>query len=360
MADYYEILGVARDASADEIKKAFRRLARESHPDANPDDPTAEARFREVAEAYEVLSDPQRRQQYDRGDRVELGDLFSNLGAFDDLLRSVFGDGGLFGGTRRPTSGRGRDILVPVEVDLGEAAFGIDSTVEFRAAVACETCQGSGAAAGTAPETCVTCGGSGSMRVSRRTMFGSMMSIAPCDRCGGTGAVVVDPCQTCRGIGSVESHRTASIEIPPGVSNGTRLRMTGEGAAGPRGAPPGDLYVEVRVRPDERFERDGIDLHHPLLIGLAQAALGMEATVPLLDGGTVPLEIPAGTQPGTVFRISGQGIPRLGRRGRGDLLVHIDVSVPVDLDAEQEKSLRDYAHHRGEQVGSVERSKKAR
>ena len=360
MADYYEILGVARDADGDEIKRAFRKLARDSHPDANPDDPTAEARFREVAEAYEVLSDPQRRQRYDRGDRVEIGDLFSNLGAFDDLLRSVFGDGGLFSGGGRQASARGRDVLVPVEVDLAEAAFGVNSTVEFHAAVGCEVCSGRGTAQGTFAETCSNCGGSGSMRVSRRTMFGSMMSIAPCDRCSGTGEIIVDPCENCRGRGSVESDRSASVEIPPGVSDGTRLRITGQGEAGPRGAPSGDLYVEIRVRPDDRYERDGIDLHHPLQVGLAQATLGFQATVPLLEGGQSELEVPPGTQPGSVFRLTGMGVPRLGRRGRGDLLVHVDVSIPTDLTSAEEEALRSYAEHRGEDVAKARRRRKAR
>ncbi len=359
-ADYYEILGVARDAGADEIKKAFRKLARDSHPDANPDDPSAEARFREVAEAYEVLSDPERRQRYDRGDRVDIGDLFSNLGAFDDLLRSVFGDSGLFGGARRQDRQRGRDVLVPVEVDLAEAAFGTDSSVAFHAAVTCQNCSGKGAAPGTVADTCSQCGGAGSVRVARRTMFGSMMSIAPCAQCGGTGEIIADPCLECRGRGAVESERTANVEIPPGVSDGTRLRISGQGEAGARGTAAGDLYVEIRVRPDERFQRDGIDLHHPLKVGLAQAALGFEAVVPLLEEGETDLEIPAGTQPGTVFRLAGRGVPRLGRRGRGDLLVHVDVIVPTALDADQESSLRAYAAVAGEEVSKAKRRRKAR
>jgi molecular chaperone DnaJ len=359
-SDYYEVLGVARDADPEEIKKAFRRLARASHPDANPDDPTAESRFREVAEAYEVLSDPQRRQSYDRGDRVDIGDLFSNLGTFDDLLRSVFGDSGLFGGTRRQAGQRGRDVLVPVEIDLTDAAFGTNSSVEFRAAVTCDTCSGNGAAPGTDPETCANCSGAGSVRVARRTMFGSMMSIAPCDRCSGTGEIIPDPCHDCRGRGVVESERSANVEIPSGVSDGTRLRITGQGEAGARGTAAGDLYVEIRVRPDSRFERDGINLHHPLRVGLAQAALGFEAVVPLLDGGETELNIPAGTQPGTVFRLAGEGVPRLGRRGRGDLLVHVDLVVPTRLDSEQESSLRAYAELTGEAVAKGHRRRKVR
>lgn len=357
-SDYYEILGVTREAGPEEVKKAFRKLARESHPDANPDDPSAEARFRQVAEAYEVLSDPERRQRYDRGDRVDIGDLFSNLGGFDDLLRSVFGDSGMFGGTRRQSRQRGRDVLVPVEVDLKEAAFGTDSSVEFHAAVTCDTCSGKGAAPGTFPETCSQCGGSGSVRVARRTMFGSMMSIAPCDHCGGVGQIIIEPCSECHGRGVVESERSANVEIPQGVSDGTRLRISGQGEAGVRGTPAGDLYVEIRVRPDQRFERDGIDLHHPLRTGLAQAALGFEAMIPLLEDGEIDLQVPAGTQPGTIFRLTGNGVPRLGRRGRGDLLVHIDVVVPTVLDDEQESSLRTYAELTGEDVAKAKRKRR--
>lgn len=359
-ADYYEVLGVSRDASSEEIKKTFRRLARDSHPDANPDDPTAEARFREVAEAYEVLSDPQRRQRYDRGDRVDIGDLFSNLGSFDDLLRSVFGDSGIFGGSRRQAQQRGRDVLVPVETDLAEAAFGKEAVVDFRAAVNCDTCSGRGAAQGTMPESCTDCSGSGSVRVARRTMFGSMMSIAPCARCGGTGEIVLDPCTDCGGRGIQESDRSVSVEIPPGVSDGTRLRLTGQGEAGGRGAAPGDLYVEIRVRHDERFQRDGIDLHHVFQVGLAQAALGFDGVVPLLDGGETDMRIPAGTQPGSVFRIPSEGVPRLGRRGRGDLMVHVDLVVPTDLDPDQESSLRAYADLTGEAVTKPHRKRRAR
>jgi molecular chaperone DnaJ len=358
VTDYYATLGIARDATSEEIKKAFRRLARESHPDANPDDPTAEARFREVAEAYEVLSDPERRRRYDRGDRVDIGDLFSNLGAFDDLLRSVFGDSGLFGTSRRHAPQRGRDVLVPVQVDLAEAAFGTSATVDFQGSVHCRACSGRGAAPGSTPEMCANCGGSGSVRVARRTMFGSMMTIVPCDRCGGSGDLIIDPCPQCGGHGAVREDRSVTVEVPPGVSDGTRLRMSGQGEAGERGVPAGDLYVEVRVKPDERYERNGIDLHHVVRVGLAQAALGYEADVPLLEGGEERLEIPPGTQPGTVFRFAGKGTPRLGRRGRGDLLVHVDVVVPTDLDPEQEASLRSYAAAAGEDVKAQRRSRR--
>lgn len=356
MADYYETLGVARDADQDEIKKAFRRLARETHPDANPDDPAAEARFREVAQAYEVLSDPDRRARYDRGDTMDLGDLFSNLGSFDDLIRSVFGDAGnLFGGGGRSAPSRGRDIRVPVEVTLEEAAFGTVSEARFRAAVGCETCDGSGARPGTHAETCSVCGGVGQVRVTRRSMFGSMMTVAPCEQCSGTGKTIADPCETCRGRGVVDGERTVRVEVPQGVSEGTRLRLNREGEAGGRGVPPGDLYVDIRVTPHPDFVRDGENLIYELPIGIAQATLGTEIDVPLIDGETERIRIAAGTQPGAIIRIKGQGVGRLGRRGRGDLYVRVLVRIPEDISDAEREALAAYAEARGESVAKPSR-----
>ncbi|MDH5373720.1 MAG: J domain-containing protein, partial [Acidimicrobiia bacterium] len=240
------------------------------------------------------------------------------------------------------------------------AAFGTEASVEFRAAVGCENCSGKGAAPGTVAEMCGSCDGVGSVRVARRTMFGSMMSVAPCDRCGGAGQIIMEPCSECFGRGAIESDRMVNVEIPSGVSDGTRLRLTGQGEAGARSAPAGDLYVEIRVRPDDRYERDGTDLHHPLRVGLAQAALGFAAVVPLLEGGEADLEIPPGTQPGTIFRMPGKGVPRLGRRGRGDLLVHVDLVVPTKLARNEEESLRTYAELIGEAVTSPRRKRKSR
>jgi molecular chaperone DnaJ len=358
VADYYQTLGVARDAAPDEIKKAFRRLARETHPDANPDDPVAEARFREIAEAYEVLSDPDRRARYDRGDTMDLGDLFSNLGSFDDLIRSVFGDGAnLFGGGagRATTQSRGRDIRVPVEVTLEEATFGTVSETNFRAAVGCETCGGSGAKPGTHAEVCSLCGGVGQVRVARRSMFGSMMTVAPCDQCSATGKTISDPCSDCKGRGIVEGERSVRVEVPQGVSTGTRLRLNREGEAGGRGMPPGDLYVDIEVAPHPHFVRDGENLIHELSIGIAQATLGTEVAIPLIDGEEEPLRIPAGTQPGAVIRIKGKGVGRLGRRGRGDLYVRLAVKVPDEISDAEREALQQYAEARGETVAKPSR-----
>ncbi len=350
MADYYEILGVSRDAPSEEIKKTFRRLARESHPDANPGDADAEARFRQYAEAYEVLSDPNKRARYDRGDAVDFGDLFSGLGSFDGLLRSVFGDGGVFGGARRAAEPRGRDIRVRLEVDLEEAAFGSVHDVEFRAAVACDTCRGSGARPGSHSETCGTCGGAGQVRVARRSMLGSVMTVTACGTCGGAGQVIPDPCETCEGAGVTEAVKSVSVEVPQGVAQGTRLRLNGDGEAGARGAPGGDLYVDMVVLPNELFDRQGDDLVYTLDLGIAQATLGAKADVPLLGGGVERVGVKPGTQPGEVLRLKGEGVGHLGRRGRGDLFVRVNVDVPTSLSAAEREMLRRFAEARGEQI----------
>ena len=346
--DYYATLGVDRDATPDQLKKAFRKLARETHPDANPDDPIAEARFREVAEAYEVLSDPDKRRAFDRGDAFDLGDLLS--GGFEDLIRSVFGDGGLFGDgswfrgaeTRR----RGDDVLVAASVTLAEAAFGTTATVEFEAPTTCDECVGSGGLGGSPPKGCPTCNGAGAVRVTRRTILGSMVSVTECGTCRGLGSVVDDPCGRCGGEGRRSGEQSVVVEVPAGVETGTRLRLTGKGGAGWRGLPPGDLFIEVAVQPDDRFIRRGDDVIHRLPVDMADAALGTVADVPLVSGDAASLEIPAGTQPGTLFRVAGEGMGRLGRRGRGDLIVEALVTVPSDLTAEQEKALEEYRRNR--------------
>lgn len=346
--DYYAILGVSRDADRDEIKRAFRRLARDTHPDANPGDAAAEGRFREIAEAYEVLSDPDRRRAYDHGETVDLSDLL--MGGFDDLLRSVFGSSGVFGFGSQRRQARGRDIAVDAHIELAEAAFGTKVDLTFRAAATCAACGGSGAVPGTGIELCPRCHGTGSIQVTRRSLFGNMLTLATCDRCGGSGQVITQACSVCSGRGTVQEERTVTVEIPPGVSDGSRLRLAGQGEAGQNGAPSGDLYVEIRVEPDPRFTRDGDDLIYRLPIGVAQATLGTTASIPLLDGSETKLEIPAGTQPGQRFTISGQGMGRLGRRGRGDLHVVVTVVVPKKLSKEEEHAFRTYADLRGEQT----------
>ena len=347
--NYYDILGVGRSATSEEIKKAFRRLARETHPDANPGDPEAEARFKLAAEAYEVLSNPERRRRYDRGDTVDLSDLFSGMGGIDDLLRSVFGDSGLFGGrSYRPP--RGRAVRVRARVTLEEAAFGSESVVEYEAAVTCGECSGSGAGRGTTPVTCPDCGGGGQVRMAQRSVFGTMMSVTTCPTCRGNGSLITDPCPVCSGNGATADRIRVNVEIPPGVSSGTRLRLTGRGESGGRGGSAGDLFVEISVTEDPRFERHDSDLVHRTSIGIAEATLGTRIDVPTIDGEPITLDIPRGTQPGSAFTLEGHGMSHLGRRGRGDLVVVVDVAIPDELADDEEDLLRRWAELRGERI----------
>lgn len=345
-ADYYEILGVSREATTAEIKKAFRAIARETHPDANPGDPVGEQGFRAAAEAYEVLSDPDRRRRYDHGDPLDLSSLFGP-GGFDDLLRSVFGDSGLFG-SRPGRSQRGRDVLVRVEVALADAAFGTEVPVSYASVTTCEVCSGIGAEDLADLQTCPDCGGSGSIQATRRSVFGTMMTMGACPRCSGEGTVVIEPCPNCGGSGAVKGEVSLTVEIPAGIATGTRLRLSGRGESAGRLGGAGDLFVEVYVGPDETFRRDGDDLVVNLSIGIAAAALGTSIEVPLIDGSSTSMKVPGGTQPGTVFTNRGQGMTRLGRRSRGDLLVVVNVVVPQTLTPEQEELLETYAEIAGE------------
>lgn len=343
MVDYYEVLGVGRDATQEEIKRAFRRKARETHPDANPGDAAAEHRFREAALAYEVLSDPQRRAAYDRGAEFEVGDFFSSFAGIDDLLARFFG-GGLgfpFTGNRGPAAGA--DVGVAVELTLAEAAADCSREVRYRARLACRECGGNGSAPDSPPVICDRCGGRGSVRVTRQTFLGPAVTVAVCDKCRGRGRLVTTPCSRCEGSGSVLDEAVVTVELPAGIEDGSRLRVPGKGAAGEPGARSGDLYVEVRVLPDARFQRHGADLVHRARLGLAEAALGTTVKVPTVDGSDMDIEVPAGTQPGTVFKLSRLGMPRLRRRGRGDLLVEIQVVVPTSLNPAQAEALRAFA-----------------
>jgi molecular chaperone DnaJ len=347
--DYYRVLGVDRSATTEEIKKAFRRIARETHPDANSGDPVLEARFRDAAEAYEVLSDPDRRRRHDRGDIIDLSELLGGFGGFDDVLRSVFGDGGLFGPRQtRPT--RGRDVLVGAEVSLEQAAFGGKVTVQYQTRVLCSQCSGSGAEPGTQRTTCRDCGGSGQVRVTQRSFLGTVLTASTCQRCQGEGSVVETPCRTCGGVGAVAETVQIDVEIPAGVNDGTRLRLSGRGESTGQMGRSGDLYVELSVAVDPRFERHDNDLWHHLAIDISEAALGTRVEVPLLEGGTFDLEVPQGTQPGEVFRITGAGMAVLGRRGRGDLIVVVSVSIPTTMTMEEEELMRRWGELRGRQT----------
>lgn len=355
MKDYYQILGIDRSASADDIKRAFRRLARETHPDANPNDPTAEVRFREIAEAYEVLSDPVRRERYDRGEVFAGGDLFSQFAGLDEILQQFFGGGGFGFGGRRTGPRPGPDVGVSMSVTLEEAASGVSMAVEFRAPAQCPRCAGDGSEPGHAATRCPRCGGAGAVQVQRDTFLGRITSVGECPQCGGSGRIIEVPCTVCVGAGRVEAPRSVTVEVPPGVEDGTRLRLAGRGGVGEPGAPAGDVYVKVSVTADERFDRIGDELHHRVEIGITEAVFGTTVEIPLIDGGSETVDIEAGTQPETVYQFGKKGMPRLRRRGRGDLFVHVGVVIPTDLDTEQEDLLRAYGELRAEQPEPAKR-----
>ena len=345
--DYYEVLGVSRNATSDEIKKAYRKLARKYHPDANPGDKDAEAKFKEISEAYVVLSDPEKRAGYDRfghagADGQGFGGFegFGDFGGLGDIFEMFFGGGGR---TRRRTGPeRGQDIRTDMEISLEEAAFGLEREVKVPRVETCGTCGGSGAAAGSTPKTCLACAGTGQVQFTQSTPFGRIVQSRTCDRCRGTGQVIEKPCPTCRGAGSVRKTRSIKVKVPPGVDNGSRLRLAGEGEAGTRGGPPGDLYVYIHVKQHKLFRREGDDLICEIPLSFVQAALGDEIDVPTLEGKE-KLKIPEGTQPGTVFRIRGKGVPHLSGFGRGDQHVRIKVMIPGKLSEKQKELLREFA-----------------
>jgi len=358
-ADAYELLGVGRDADDGQIKKAFRRLARELHPDVKPGDSDAEARFKEVAEAYEVLSDPERRAAYDRygWEGLRSGGYtptdFGAFGSLGDIFDAFFGGGGM-GGRRGPA--QGGDVSAVAEVDLAEAAKGASVEVSFEAVVRCEHCRGNGAEPGTRITTCSRCGGAGRLQGVQRTPFGQVMRTLACDVCGGDGRVPEQPCEVCSGRGRVVEQRTLNVDVPPGIADGQRIRISGRGHAGEPGAPDGDLYVLVHVRDDPRFVRDGDDLVTVLSVPAPFAALGDTRTVETLDGPR-EVEIAPGTQPGEVLVLRGAGMPDLRRRGRrGDLRVVVDVVVPRNLSRAQRDALRAFADTLdGEALGDEDR-----
>jgi molecular chaperone DnaJ len=346
--DYYEVLGVSREADEGDIKKAFRKLARQLHPDQNPDDPEAEERFKELAEAYEVLSDGDRRRLYDQYGHEGLrsggySPHFEDFGSFSDLFGAFFGGGGfdsVFGGGGRRGRGtmQGGDVVVAAAIDLADAANGVEMEVSYDAIERCGTCHGNGATPGTPIGTCPTCQGAGQIQNVARTRFGQLVRSQLCGTCKGAGRVPEQPCETCDGEGLVQAQRRLKVDIPPGISDGQRIRLTGRGHAGERGGPAGDLYVVVRVREDERFLRDGEDLITVVDVPAPLAALGTTVDVPTLDGDQ-PLEIPAGTQPGETIVVRGAGMPPLQRGRRGDLKVVVNVAIPKRLTREQRELL---------------------
>ena len=359
--DYYEVLGLQKGATEEEIKKAYRKLAKQYHPDLHPGDKDCEAKFKEVNEAAQVLGDPEKRAKYDQFGHAAFdpnagfggfeGGGFGGFGGFGDIfgdLGDIFGFGG-FGGqsSRRSGPRRGENVRASVTITFEEAAFGCKKEVQVGRVEECPDCKGSGCAAGTTAEVCSNCNGTGSVKTTQRTPFGMMQSTGPCPKCGGTGKIIHQPCSTCRGKGKVRRNRRIGVNIPAGIDDGQTISVKGQGAAGDQGGPAGDLLVTVSVRPHENFERDGSSVLSSVDITFAQAVLGADIEVPTLDG-KVKLTIPEGTQPGSVFRLRGKGIPYLRGGGRGDQYVTVSIAVPQSLNSSQKEALRAYAKAMGE------------
>ena len=362
--DYYEVLGVKKDATADEIKKAFRKLTKENHPDLHPGDKACEERFKEANEAYEVLSDEEKRRKYDQYGHAAFdpnagfggggfGD-FSGFGGFGDIFSDIFGG---FGGSTRSNPNaprRGENVRATANISFEEAAFGCKKQVTIGKVETCPDCKGTGCAPGTTPEVCPDCKGTGQVTVNQRTPFGVMQSSSPCSKCRGSGKIIHQPCKTCRGLGSIRRQHKVDVNVPAGIDDGQTISKPGGGNAGVNGGPAGDLLVTVIVHPHPRFERDGTSVLLEQEISYAQATLGAEGEVPTLDG-KVKLTIPEGTQPGAVFRMRGKGIPYLRGGGRGDQFVTVSIKVPKNLTGSQKELLRQFAASMGELDGDAGR-----
>jgi len=347
--DYYEVLGVSKQASADELKKAFRKMARQYHPDANPDKKDTEEKFKEIAEAYEVLSDPEKRANYDRfGHAANNGQGFGgfeggfggfgDLGGLGDIFDMFFGGGGR--GRRGPE--KGSDLRLDMEISFEEAAFGLEKDIKVPRNEECGTCGGSGAAPGTKAQACPACNGSGQIQYAQNTPFGRVVQSRTCDRCRGAGKIIEKPCPTCHGAGQVRKTRSIHVKIPAGVDSGTRLRVSGEGESGLRGGPRGDLYVYIYVKAHKFFRREGNDVIVEIPVSFSQAALGDEIEVDTLDG-KARVKVPEGTQSGSVFRLRGRGIPDLHGHGRGDQHVRVKVVTPTRLTEKQKELMLEFA-----------------
>ena len=348
--DYYEVLGVEKSATADEIKKAYRKVTKENHPDLHPGDKACEERFKEANEAYEVLSDEEKRKKYDQyghaafDPNAGFGGGFGGFGfdGFDigDIFGNIFG-GGFSGSTRSNPNAprRGENIRASVNISFEEAAFGCEKEVTIGRIEQCPDCKGNGCAAATTPEVCPDCNGTGSVRTTQRTPFGMVQSSAACSKCRGTGKIIHQPCKLCKGLGNIRRQHKVSVTIPAGIDDGQAISQRGKGHAGANGGPAGDLLVSVIVRPHARFERDGTSVLLEQNISYAQAVLGAEVEVPTLDGN-VKINVPEGTQPGAVFRLRGKGIPYLHGSGRGDQFVTVNIGVPKNLSAAQKEALR--------------------
>lgn len=360
--DFYEVLGVKKGASEDELKKAYRKLAKENHPDLHPGDKECEARFKEINEAYEVLSDPDKRAKYDQFGHAAFDPSqgfggggfggFEGFGGFGDIFSDIFGGGFGFGGGggRNPNAPRkGDNLRATVNIKFEEAAFGVKKDVFVSKIEQCPDCKGTGCAEGTTAEVCPDCKGTGTVMSTKRTPFGMVQSSEQCPKCKGRGKIIHSPCKTCRGMGSVRRQHKVSVSIPAGIDDGQTISLKGQGNAGLNGGPAGDLLITVLVQPHARFERDGASILLDQEISFAQAALGAEVEVPTLDG-KVKLNIPEGTQSGTTFRLKGKGVPFLRNGGRGDQFVTVNVAVPRGMTSTQKDALRQYAETMGETV----------
>ena len=372
--DYYEVLGVSRSATDDDIKKAYRKLARQYHPDVNKDNPDAAAKFKEINEANAVLSDSEKRKQYDQfghsafegaGAGGAGGFDFSGFGGgggMDDIFDMFFGGGrsGGFGGgssNRSAAQERGADLRLDMQITFEEAAFGVEKEVKIKRNEACDICHGSGAMSGSKVETCSECGGTGQVKVMQNTMFGRMVNVRPCPKCNGEGKIIKDPCKKCSGTGRDRKTATIKVRVPAGVDEGTRLRVSGAGDAGVRGNASGDLYVYLSIKQHKLFSREGQTVICEVPISIVQATLGAEIEVPTLDGKTI-FKVPEGTQPNTVFRLKGKGIPRLqGTSGgaRGDQMVKVKIVVPRNLTDKQKELLRNFADVTGDNINPEEK-----
>jgi molecular chaperone DnaJ len=359
--DYYEVLGLQKGASDDEIKKAYRRIAKECHPDLHPDDKAAEARFKEANEAYAILSDPDKKAKYDQFGFAGVdpnygagagGGFTGDFGDLGDIFGDIFGGFGFGGGRaqqQRNGPQRGESLRVRVTISFEEAAFGCKKDVTITRVDQCPDCKGSGCASGTTAEVCPECHGSGSVRTQQRTAFGVFQSTSGCPKCGGSGKVIHSPCPSCHGSGSIRVQKTLSVSIPTGIDNGETISLRGQGNAGKNGGPAGDLLITVQVRPSAVFQREGSNVYITTSLSFVQAALGTEIQVPTLDGD-VALNIPAGTQTGSVFRLRGKGVPSLRGGGRGDQFITVNLETPKNLSARQKELLQEFAEITGDKV----------
>ncbi len=353
--DYYDILGISKGASDDEIKKAYRKLAMKYHPDRNPDNKEAEEKFKDINEAYQVLSDPQKKSQYDQFGTTDFnggfggsgGFDFSGMGGFEDIFDSFFGGG--FSSRRRNGPERGADLEYTLNLTFEEAVFGVEKEISISKNENCENCNGTGSKPGSNAKTCDKCGGTGQIRYQRNTPLGSFVSTATCDKCNGTGKVITDPCSHCHGKGTVRKNKKVKIKIPAGVDTGNVLPLRGQGEPGKNGGPTGDLYINIRVSSHKVFNRKGFDIYIEEHISFGKASFGTELKVPTIDGD-VKYKVPAGTQSGTVFRLRGKGVPKVNGHGRGDEYVKIIVDIPKVLNEKQKEALLAFMEASGEKM----------